>query len=676
MRFTVMLPIKIVVLFVLLALALFGCGEKTVVSQDGTKTEQSQACIDCHQNVISPVTGAYVVEEWKLSRHNTSNAAGCADCHEPEAGHPTGCNLCHGGTPTGATVHVSNNPDRDTRCYKCHGAVTGLFPTGSRTAHFRTSTFPVSFANYSASYVSTNYLGNCRKCHNPHDTTSNIAYNRAWAKSGHGETNTGPRTVRDFKLYGTSQPANLAYINSSPTSTTDPAVIATGTPVCVRCHTTTGYLQFVDKNNFLTVTPFGSNVDKTKEVTGCDACHTNYAFERRNVGKVTIYYNFSGATQSSPSNLAGHAKIQNNAVTFPDLKTSNMCVPCHSGRGLGSVVSQLSALGVDFTKLNSPSSHDFPGAAILTVNNMNAKSGYQFAGKEYITGVGSNTGHDTFGVSSGKGPCISCHMSKLVKSDSHTFKPVIHGSSFALYTTNRSWSQVFSVSNSNLFPASLTISAITSQSCNTTGCHIALDASALTNDKEGFISALAVLNKWVRLVRNVPKNPSAALGTPVYDSVKKTLTYPNAQRSSTNWIYLGANTGPDLMGSAYNLSMLNNEPGAYVHNPLYVKRLVYDSIQFISSLAPDIALGANRYPVDTPIFTNVADAIYYLLTTTAETLETGPEYLNGGLPTGVNTTIKVVAKIPKHQADAAILWLYGKKYSDLSPSDKLKRPGE
>lgn len=630
-------------LSLLSVVALNGCGEKTVGAPGSTKLEQSQTCIDCHQSAISPGTAKSIVEEWKLSRHNTSNAAGCADCHEPEAGHPTGCNRCHSGTPAGvpgSSNHVSKNPDLDRKCEKCHGSTNGLFPGGTRREHFANTNYPVAFGAYTASYVSTNYIGNCRKCHNPHDPTSNIEYNRAWAKSGHGEVNTGPRTGRDFKLFGTSRTADKAYSNYprlTPTPT-DPVVIAAnGTPVCVRCHTTTGYINFVT-SGFMDLKPFGSNTDKTKEVTGCDACHTGYGFQPRKVDRVTLYFNFSSAVS--------HAIINNNSVVYPNLGTSNLCVPCHSGRGLGSDIKKLNNLNVNFSKVDSPGGHDFAGAGLLT-----ATIGYEFFGKEYISGVGANTGHDTTGLSGGKGPCITCHMNKATKSDSHTFKPVVHGSAFPLYTSNRSWSQVYSVSSSS--PASLTIAAVTSQSCNTSGCHAGLNATELTGDKEGYISALAVLNKWARLVRNVPAYPQLPFNSST-----------NKARSATDWTYLGTGTGPDLMGVAFNLSMMVNEPGAYVHNPLYAKRLVYDSIYFLSTRATDPALGSNQYPMEQQF--NVADAISYLTTTTARTLET----------VGTASNVEVKASIPQHQADAAIQWLYGKTRASLTPADKLKRPGD
>jgi len=641
---------------------LAGCGSGgTTPDQTKHALNESLQCIGCHEDTqsnpkwASPGTGKSVVAEWKASTHNTKNGASCPNCHGSDfdnpSKHPLSCGKCH---TVGGQIFTdsSTNPDSHGRCAKCHDSTIGVFPTGAKRAHFAKSDYPFTFGGYTASYVSTNYIGNCRKCHNPHDPTTDMAYNRAWAASGHGELTPGARVSRDFKLYGTSQPSNLAYTNSgpNPSNTTDPAVLAKATPVCVRCHTTTGYVNFVE-SGFVTVSPFGSNTDKTKEVTGCDACHTSYDFTKvRNVPAVTIFFNFSGITVPSAGNPDGHLKIQNNAVIFPDLKASNMCIPCHSGRGVGSAIKLLQALGIDFGNTNSPSGHDFTGAALLT-----AKSGYEFDGKEYVTGVGADTGHDSTGLSSGKGPCVTCHLNKATKSDSHTFKPVIHSSAqFSLFTTNRTWAQVYSVSTAS--PASLTVSSITSLSCNTANCHAGLTTmteAGLNSDKQGYISALAVLNKWVRLVRNVPVLPQSAFNSTT-----------NRARSTTKWDYLGVGTGPDLMGSSFNLSMLNNEPGAYVHNPLYAKRLIYDSIQFLSTKATDPALLTLQYP--TVQQSNVADAIKYLTTATERTLET----VNGVANTSVRATI------PTLQADAAILWLYGKPWASLTPADKLKRPGD
>ncbi|MCK4910918.1 MAG: hypothetical protein KAR83_04725, partial [Thermodesulfovibrionales bacterium] len=40
---------------------------------------------------------------------------------------------------------------------------------------------------------------------------------------------------------------------------------------------------------------------------------------------------------------------------------------------------------------------------------------------------------------------------------------------------------------------------------------------------------------------------------------------------------------PDLatLGAAYNLALLDHEPGAYVHNSKYTRMLIFDSIDFL-----------------------------------------------------------------------------------------------
>lgn len=620
----------LVLLMAMSVLLLSGCGEKAGVASDSSKSEQSQACITCHRNAVSPVTGKPIAEEWKLSRHNTSNGAGCGDCHEPEVGHPSDCNLCHGGLPPTASNRVSKNPDEDQKCKKCHG-VSGVFPRGTRRDHYGGTNASAAFGGYTAAYVSTNYIGNCRKCHNPHDPSSAIEYNRAWARSGHGNVAAGSRTARDFKLYGTNQTAALAYSNYPRVTSTDSAVIAAGgTPVCVRCHTTTGYINFVE-SGFQSLRPFGSSLDKSKEVTGCDACHSGYGFSLRKVGRVKIYFNFSS--------MVSHAVIRDNVIEYPDLGASNLCVPCHAGRGLGGDIKKLSGTGVDFSMIDSPGAHDFSGAGLLT-----ATSGYEFAGKNYTTGAGAITGHDTAGRGSGKGPCITCHMNKNSAPDSHTFKPVVHDAMrFDLYTANRTWSQVYSVSSNS--PASLKVASLTSRSCNTSGCHAGLDVAKMNSDKEGYISALAALNQWVRLVRNVPVDASAACA----DSI-------NPPRRLTKWNYPGS-VGQDLMGAAFNLSLLNNEPGAYVHNPLYAKRLVYDSIAYLM-------LAESQ--------TDVASAIGFLVGNTklCYLLKSG-KVAGSAICSDYNANS---VAITPHQANAAIGWLYGS--IPVAPSDRIKRPGD
>ena len=115
------------------------------------------------QKADPQVAGALIGNEWLASAHNLRNAAACADCHEPDAQHPNQCYTCHGGTA------VTKNPDLAGKCAKCHGpskpsdAMMALAPQ-----HYGYSTASALPAARRASYVSGQYQGRCRACHNPH----------------------------------------------------------------------------------------------------------------------------------------------------------------------------------------------------------------------------------------------------------------------------------------------------------------------------------------------------------------------------------------------------------------------------------------------------------------------------------------------------------------------------
>lgn len=484
----------------LLLLALFGCGEKTVVGQAGLKSEQSQACIECHQGAVSPGTGKLIAEEWKISHHNTFNGAGCADCHEPEPGHPTGCNLCHSGTPSGATQHVSNNPDRDAKCDKCHGRYNGYFSTlGARDAHFNNQTtggsnpaLAVRRTQYLPSYVTYEYTdkntgkpNNCRKCHNPHDTTTARNHTKDFAGSAHGmieripaptfvptdgatpltanyanntftfspaaspsiyDVRIAPREENDFKTRGTTRSASDVSIESFG---------------CIRCHTTTGYINFVN-SGFSSLKSFGPVNPKTgavysssdadqapavsgKEVVACNACHdngagTSYDFKKlRKVPAAAIYYNYTG----------NGVKITNHKYTYPDAGDSNGCVVCHSGRIIGLNIKMASAKGLNLSNRSRITNH-YRGAAEMVFQSggfeyYSSSEKYYGAGdpnfkyshadigmnripriQTWLASIGIT---NNIGVNAGDkrshGPCIGCHMNSAGKeTSSHTFLPV------------------------------------------------------------------------------------------------------------------------------------------------------------------------------------------------------------------------------------------------------------
>ncbi|MBC8018255.1 MAG: hypothetical protein H7X83_07025, partial [Verrucomicrobia bacterium] len=158
----------------------------------------------------------------------------------------------------------------------------------------------------------------CRACHNPHDTSSQIDFHRSWSRSGHGDTNSGSRTSRYFKTFGSNIAAN-----------------ATMGASCARCHTSTGFINYV-KSDFNTVTALATadTPDHTKEVTGCNVCHDDgagyaYSYKLRNVlaantgrSGVPAYYNYS-ATRGGNARTGTNVSV---SLTYPNASSSNICI--------------------------------------------------------------------------------------------------------------------------------------------------------------------------------------------------------------------------------------------------------------------------------------------------------------------------------------------------------------
>jgi hypothetical protein len=550
-----------------LAALLTGCGNGGGTPAANNTLHESTACISCHDDPkwVTPGTGKPIVTEWKLSTHMIANGAGCVDCHDDGYMHPASCNKCHSvGT---LAKNPTKNPDQDGKCAKCHklpnprpGRPDGFhafsyedpnipkLPAGSTTAFIHFS------AGKRANFVSTNYINNCRKCHNPHDTASGKPQRQEWAQSGHGATTTNPRTNSDFKTRGTSLPASIAYGDS-----------------CVRCHTSTGPINFMTQKvngnvfQYVDKLPLPSS-DRTREVTSCDVCHDNgsgysYGYAVRTVPAVTTYYNMSTTPKAGP---AGHVSI---SKTYPNINSSNVCLVCHVGREIGDTIKQAKAQGVNFTNVYFMSSHYLTaGASLFQI------SGYEFSGRDY-TGSGAYP-HLHRGIGAGaSGPCVTCHM----KPGRHTFLPL----TFDNASSNK-WKQ--------------RINSIASPQCDL--CHNSavappLNTNSLYTSKRGMYAVLTALYKLMN-------------ANGMYYARGSISTTASGATKVSNWDKFGAGSGPDTMGAAFNYILITFDYGAYVHNSLYMKRLLYDSIDFLDG-------GGLNFSTCTTLATN-AEAYNYLCT--------------------------------------------------------------
>ena len=78
---------------------------------------------------------------------------------------------------------------------------------------------------------------------------------------------------------------------------------------------------------------------------------------------------------------------------------------------------------------------------------------------------------------------------------------------------------------------------------------------------------------------------------------KWTPNYPYFAKG--DWTNGGVYDGEKLMGAAMNINMLMHEPGAYVHNRYYAKRLIFDMIDYAydAQLQPfsPVVIGTTTY---------------------------------------------------------------------------------
>lgn len=424
-------------------------------------------------------------------------------------------------------------------------------------------------------YVRKGDDNSCAACHNPHSADTTI--NEQYARSGHGDTMADPWIHYNWKL-DTRKP-------------------------CQRCHTSTGAKNYL--SNPAAYTPSNNNFSYLIEGAGdgpgqdngqleslyCWACHTNFKGGLRNPGAITALYVDMGG----------------NPVVFPDVAGSNICLACHTGRESGGSIQNSAA---DFQNTSFINSHYLTGGAILF-----KAGGYEYAGSDY-TNV-SYFHHDQIGTSvypdtGSNGPCVGCHMKTA---ESHLFQPV----------------EEDEVTGQHL--------AITSTSCavcHTPGSQYEMTVAELEEEEELFEASLEALKEQLALhgYHFYPAYPYfyTAEYDPTYNEAtanphcQKNLPVKNWQTGGTStFTWNGttcvsaadqpgtAGTGKPNMGAAFNFNLLEHDPGAFVHNRFYTKRLIYDSIDWLDDNSLNGSTRNTLCALDPVAHPYRDDAITYLL---------------------------------------------------------------
>lgn len=540
---------------------LAGCGSDNRESSSTGSLVASQACIACHTSKLSPVTGNSIVTEWLNSAHNFRNGAACPDCHAPN-GHPS-------------SGLIPSIPETDTVCIRCHTSKTmktfvAHFGTISTVSYLGTPNVLVSDANPVTNPADA--FG-CRGCHNPHDTTSLINVNKQWAQSKHGA-------------------------RVDPAFNEDPFVKTTN---CNRCHSATGFRYYMTTGKQTPITPaiLGA-YSSAKEVIGCTACHNTYNWTRLTsnpsfVNFSTPYVRAANVGKRFPGTLSfGTANA--------DLGDSNLCTPCHGGR-----YSALSTTGTPPKPRTDP--HYFPSAGVMYMKigfiNFTSQSavlpfvnattgslptsaiaastyGKTLVSSEDLSGgvtsthrrLGTKAIIGDHGITADKGldtggPCVTCHMA-----GGHSFK--INADSYNKVCINCHTSERGEPLNANNF----------------------LEAFVDENQDQMF-SAISLGVKLLESRYNITvmrdsrgnpldlEEPEIATWRNATDPLNKAADFTKNAAGAT----LSAAEETKLRGAAFNLMMGLKESASFVHARSYMRRVIYDAIDFLDDGAMNMSVG-------------------------------------------------------------------------------------
>lgn len=290
---------------------------------------------------------------------------------------------------------------------------------------------------------------------------------------------------------------------------------------CQKCHTATGAMNyFADPENYDPANNEFELPEGKNQVLYCYGCHSDEPGED----------GFGTEPHAPGAIVADYNGPDGEPVTFPDAGHSNVCVMCHAGRSNGQAIHD--ADGIDGKNFGSFNSHYLAAAGVLyeTV-------GYEFDGRDYTTPAffkHSEVGGDD-------GPCVGCHMDG---------EPKDH--SFSVIKTDDAGGKALA------------------DVCST--CHageFALTVDDLEEEHDAYEAALDVIKDLL-----AEKEIYYGSGYPYF------FTTDKAEDQSFGTAFT-AWPDKNTLGAAFNLNLLEREPGAFAHNRMYAKRLIYDSIDWL-----------------------------------------------------------------------------------------------
>jgi hypothetical protein len=609
-------PGSMLLIILVLGALLGACGAdhptgSTVITKSGvvtvgTPTAGLKTCTSCHPGQTA---------DWMLTKHaNVEPLGNLYSAGNPTLGQVASCATnCHDSTGDGAgnsfTAGVTGNVARPVvGCESCHSGglmhadaggsgpigfatttamVIGTTSTLQVSAQFRTCTGchelldpndPAGLVATSATHSTLAPIGNayvitdthfatagvfacippanngncnnvtgyamdyaservCIDCHNPHKTAD---INREWAQSRHADK--------------VSDKAWAHYNWSCDNNCGVAPVYANSRTTCQRCHTTTGFAGYADAlgagNTALAASIWNGSTPQLKpynpnfkpEMLECRGCHADNKGTVRNPGAYNAIYKIPAGGFPSIAPINADVSYQ-----YPDISTSNVCMPCHTGRNSGKAINQLNTGQTTTVNFTNYAYQNVDGHYLTAGGTMFKGTAFEYAGRNYAdpgTFMHKQIGTSEQPGTGTSGPCAGCHMDRTGMPGNHLFEPVSTVTGTIV---------------------------VTSEVCFKCHPNSSTDLGLIVQDeKDNFEFALEALENQLFV-----SNPSYSF----------TASFPYF--SNSNWLIFGDTDvsgnagGKNTMGAAFNFSLLHHEPGAYVHNSRYVKRLIYDSIDWL-----------------------------------------------------------------------------------------------
>jgi trimeric autotransporter adhesin len=501
-------------------------GPVAASAQYGTNLVKNMAdqCNTCHlSSTVAATLNSY--PDWAASQHATVGVT-CITCHQEMPGNiiketvdPVSFKITSASAGTVGSYY----------CVSCHHATTDIASGFDGSLH----------------KTATRVTVTCTSCHvkGPHNPAVLDTACNACHVDGSGNVANHPFAINGAKCTSCHNPHSTAGTMVIPgtnvhynniTTGTYPASYVTSKAACTDCHSNAAnnsairQLWYTSGHARTNDTPWMGSDYKT--LSGCVRCHTTTGFIAYSTGRYQAAWGVRSDKTKEVLTCVGCHKD----IATGELRSVAVLRPyaddLYQNRNVGAsnicmnchsgFNNGKSILSADFTNQAFVAPHFLAAAGTL-----HGQGGYNFPGQTYAF-YSSNShrgiGSANLAATGSAGPCIGCHKDSV---SGHTFQAAA-----------RSAAVCANCHGGSMLPADL------------------------TRNQAAFDNALVVLKAMLK------DRGFEYQALPPYFG-------------NTNWGT--GQAGADTMGAAYNYVMLVKEPGAYVHNGAYARKLVSDSIDYL-----------------------------------------------------------------------------------------------